>query len=86
MKTLSRTDTILYVAAAIVTAIAAAASAGTHAGEAFIDVHAAANTSTGCGTYFPAAKGWDPQTGWGYPHWPGLIKHFGSDSHLQALQ
>ena len=26
-------------------------------GEAFVDVHASANTSTGCRTFFPAAKG-----------------------------
>ena len=48
-------------------------------GEAFIDLATAANTSCGCGTYFPAAKGWDPQTGWGYPHWPGLLAHLGKD-------
>jgi hypothetical protein len=42
------------------------------------DLSVPANTSCGCGSFFPAAKGWDPQTGWGYPHWPGLLKYFGS--------
>lgn len=55
-------------------------------GEAFTDITAAANTSTGCATYFPAAEGWDPQTGWGYPHWPGLLKHLGTDSALPRTQ
>jgi tripeptidyl-peptidase-1 len=54
-------------------------------GEALTDVAVASNTSTGCDTYYPAAKGWDPQTGWGYPNWPGLLKHLGSDNDLSAL-
>ena len=52
-------------------------------GEAFVDLQTAANTSCGCTSYFPAAPGWDPQTGWGYPHWPGLLKHLGSDDTLR---
>jgi tripeptidyl-peptidase-1 len=54
--------------------------AQTFPGEAFVDVNSPANTSTGCETFFPTAQGWDPQTGWGYPHWPGLVKHLGSDA------
>jgi tripeptidyl-peptidase-1 len=50
-----------------------------HPGEAFVDLATPSNTSCGCGSYFPAAKGWDPQTGWGYPHWPGLLKHFAGE-------
>ena len=26
------------------------------------------------------------QTGWGYPHWPGLLKHMGSDDLLAEKQ
>ena len=52
-------------------------------GEAFVDLQTAANTSCGCSSYFPATAGWDPQTGWGYPHWPGLLKHLGSDDTLR---
>ena len=47
-------------------------------GEAFEDV-TEGNSKTSCDNGFPAAKGWDPTTGWGRPVWPGLVKHFGED-------
>jgi tripeptidyl-peptidase-1 len=50
-------------------------------GEAFEDI-TKGNTKTSCDNGFPAAKGWDPVTGWGRPQWAGLLKHFGSDDFL----
>ena len=55
--------------------------AQSHPGEAFEDV-TTGNSRTSCSNGFPAAKGWDPTTGWGRPVWPGLLKYFGSDQHL----
>ena len=49
--------------------------------EAFEDV-TVGNSKTTCESGFPAAKGWDPTTGWGRPVWPGLVKHFASDDTL----
>ena len=55
-------------------------------GEAFFDV-SEGNTKTSCATGFPARTGgWDPVTGWGRPKWAGLLKHFGSDAHLNLLE
>ena len=48
--------------------------------KAFNDI--TTGSSEGCGFSgggWPAAKGWDPTTGWGRPVWPGLVKHFGED-------
>ena len=53
-------------------------------GAAFEDV-TKGNSKTSCETGFPAAQGWDPVTGWGRPVWAGLLKHFASDAHIQAL-
>lgn len=40
--------------------------------EVFSDVTEGSNP--GCGTNgFPAAKGWDPITGWGAPNWPAML-------------
>jgi len=55
--------------------------AAAYPGEAFEDV-TEGNSRTSCSTGFPAAKGWDPTTGWGRPIWPGLLKHFGDDKVL----
>jgi tripeptidyl-peptidase-1 len=52
-----------------------------HPGEAFFDI-TSGNSKTSCSNGFPAAKGWDPTTGWGRPIWDGMVKHFGSDSRL----
>jgi tripeptidyl-peptidase-1 len=40
------------------------------------------STCTGCdsGPGFVATAGWDAQTGFGQPRFPGLMKHLGSDS------
>jgi len=51
-------------------------------GEAFEDV-LEGNSKTSCAEGFPAAKGWDPTTGWGRPVWPGLLKHFASDDGIR---
>ena len=59
--------------------------ASTYPGEAFEDI-TEGNTKTNCATGFPAAKGWDPTTGWGRPVWPGLLKHFGDDETLRLMQ
>jgi len=37
------------------------------------------STCEGCDKGFPAIPGWDAQTGFGQPHFPGLLKHLGSD-------
>ena len=50
-------------------------------GEAFEDI-TEGNSKTSCSNGFPAAKGWDPDTGWGRPVWAGMMKHFASDSLL----
>jgi len=48
-------------------------------GEAFFDI-LEGNSRTSCDNGFPCTPGWDPVTGWGSPLWPGLLKHFGSDT------
>ncbi len=58
--------------------------AAAYPGEAFEDV-TVGNTKTTCDNGFPAAKGWDPTTGWGRPVWKGLLTHFGSDATLRRL-
>ena len=50
-------------------------------GEAFEDI-TVGNSKTSCDDGFPAAKGWDPNTGWGRPVFAGMLKHFASDTHL----
>ena len=50
-------------------------------GAAFEDV-TDGNSRTSCESGFPAAKGWDPNTGWGRPVWKGLLEHFASDAHI----
>jgi len=49
-------------------------------GEAFEDI-VGGNSCTSCGEEngFPATEGWDANTGWGRPIWPGMVKHFASD-------
>lgn len=51
-------------------------------GEAFGDI-TEGNSKTSCDNGFPATTGWDPNTGWGRPVWPGMLKHFGSDEALR---
>mmetsp|Transcript_44113 Transcript_44113/g.86261 ORF Transcript_44113/g.86261 Transcript_44113/m.86261 type:complete len:565 (-) Transcript_44113:202-1896(-) len=53
-------------------------------GEAFQDI-TDGNTKTSCDNGFPAAKGWDPVTGWGRPVWSGIVKHFATDNQLATL-
>jgi len=50
-------------------------------GEAFQDI-TKGNSKTFCDNGFPSSRGWDPDTGWGRPIWPGMLKHFGSDMHV----
>jgi tripeptidyl-peptidase-1 len=52
-------------------------------GEAFEDI-VGGNSGLSCGdeTGFPAGEGWDANTGFGRPLWPGMVKHFASDESL----
>ena len=50
-------------------------------GEAFEDI-TTGDSKTSCSNGFPAAKGWDPTTGFGRPVWAGLVKHFAADDSL----
>ena len=59
-------------------------TATAHPGEAFEDI-TEGNTKTSCASGFPAAKGWDPATGWGRPRWKGLLEHFGSDDGIPKI-
>jgi len=52
--------------------------AAEHQDEMFHDI-TEGDTSNQCDNGFPAAKGWDPQTGWGSPKWDGWVKYLGSD-------
>ena len=49
--------------------------------EALEDI-AVGNSKTSCAEGFPAAPGWDPNTGFGRPVFSGLMRHFASDATL----
>jgi hypothetical protein len=52
--------------------------AAMHPGEAFLDI-TRGNSGTSCANGFPAAEGWDANTGFGRPVWTGLVRYFASD-------
>jgi tripeptidyl-peptidase-1 len=59
------------------------ATAEQYSGEAFEDI-TKGNSKTTCDNGFPAAVGWDADTGWGRPIWAGMMQHLATDKRIET--